>query len=86
MFKKVLTGFVLLAVAALVVTSLIRIFGERTATWTIQEKIEKASKKQLALIQSALDDEMEITRALAIKSGRHKLAYYVGANIYGRGV
>jgi len=74
MLTKVLIGFLLLVVAIIVVTSVIQIGGERTETVTITEKIEKASKEQEALIQSSLDDGLEITRTFTIKSGRHRLA------------
>lgn len=49
-------------------------------------QIEKASDAQRVIIQTALGDHYPISEIVAVKSGNHPRAYYVGAKFHAEGV
>ncbi len=48
--------------------------------------IEKPSQKQLNLVKSVLDKGLIVKESAAVKSSKHKSAYYIGINFYAPGV
>lgn len=49
-------------------------------------KIEPASEAQRNIIQAALGNQYPISKIVAVKSGNHSRAYYVGAVFHAKGV
>ena len=90
MLKDTLIIFVVLTIAVILSAIFLMTYDKSPKTRSpkaVQKtNIDQASMEQTDLIQAALGEQYPISKTVAIRSGNHKSAYYVGAVFHAQGV